>query len=98
MKDLAKRITQAPVTLFDLTPAIKAGNFRNTADGTAYRIDGPTTLFLTLTACHDGFIFGQNEANAVFIVEAFNVAHETGMTPRQLADEVARLTKLIPYA
>ena len=30
----------------------------------------------------------ENEANAALIVEAFNVATETGMTPRQLADEI----------
>lgn len=29
----------------------------------------------------------QNEANAEFIAEAFTVAHETGLTPRQLAEQ-----------
>lgn len=32
------------------------------------------------------------EANAAFIAEAFNVAHETGKTPRQLADENGTLS------
>lgn len=29
----------------------------------------------------------QNEANATFIAESFTVAHETGLTPRQLAEQ-----------
>lgn len=31
------------------------------------------------------------EANGHLIAEAFNVAHETGLTPRQLADRCAKL-------
>jgi hypothetical protein len=31
------------------------------------------------------------EANARLIAEAFNVAHETGLTPRQLAERCAKL-------
>ena len=33
----------------------------------------------------------QDEANAALISEAFNVAHETGLTPRQLAGQRERL-------
>jgi hypothetical protein len=34
---------------------------------------------------------GERDANAELIAEAFNVCHETGRTPRQLADERAEL-------
>ena len=36
-------------------------------------------------------VLAENEANAVLIAEAFNVADETGLTPRQLADQRAEL-------
>lgn len=35
-----------------------------------------------------------NEANARLIAEAGTVAHETGLTPRQLADEVENMNKV----
>ena len=37
-------------------------------------------------------------ANAELVCEAFNVAHETGRTPRQLADERAELVEVIENA
>lgn len=41
---------------------------------------------------HRGFIPQQEqEANAELIAEAFNVLHETGMTPRELAEAVQEL-------
>ena len=39
-------------------------------------------------------LLGRNaEANGKLIVEAFNVAHETGMSPRQLAERVKELER-----
>lgn len=41
-----------------------------------------------------GFLFrsvDERNANAALIAEAFNVAHETGLTPRQLAEQRAEL-------
>lgn len=35
------------------------------------------------------------EANAALIAEAFNILHETGMTPRELADLLERLAELL---
>lgn len=37
----------------------------------------------------------EDEANAILIAEAFTVLHETGMTPRELADLLARLAALL---
>lgn len=42
-----------------------------------------------------GLLGGDSESNAELIVEAFNVSNETGMTPRQLADENAKLLKAL---
>ena len=39
----------------------------------------------------EGNSSGQNEANASLIAEAFNVATETGLTPRQIADQRSEL-------
>lgn len=43
----------------------------------------------------DGIDYGrrivERDANADFIAEAFNVAHETGLTPRQLATALSNL-------
>jgi hypothetical protein len=36
-------------------------------------------------------LHAENEANAELIAEAFNVLHETGMTPRELADTLIYL-------
>lgn len=38
-----------------------------------------------------GLFTGNGEADAALIAEAFNVANETGRTPRQLAEERAEL-------
>ena len=38
---------------------------------------------------------GSKELNAELIIEAFNVANETGKTPRQLADENAKLLEAL---
>lgn len=35
-----------------------------------YRIEADTTLFLTVSECSDGYISGQNEANAYLIAAA----------------------------
>lgn len=43
-------------------------------------------------------IHTENEANAELIAEAFNVLHETGMTPRELVAMVARLRNSIRHA
>lgn len=43
--------------------------------------------------CHEE----EEQANARLIAEAFNVAHETGLTPRQLADQRAELLS-VAYA
>lgn len=37
-------------------------------------------------------------ANANLIAESFNVAHETGLTPRQLADQRAELLEAAQFA
>jgi len=37
------------------------------------------------------------EANAMIIVEAANIAHKTGKTPRQLADENKQLLEALQY-
>ena len=37
----------------------------------------------------------EDQANADLIVEAFNVATETGRTPRQLADRVKQLEAMV---
>ena len=41
--------------------------------------------------CPEYFTPEEIEANAALISEAFNVAHETGLTPRQLAGQRERL-------
>jgi hypothetical protein len=38
------------------------------------------------------------EANARLIAEAFNVAHETGLTPRQLAERCGKLEAMLKLA
>ncbi len=44
-----------------------------------------------VATCHDGADGGDAKSNAEFTAEAFNVADETGLTPRQLADQRAEL-------
>jgi hypothetical protein len=39
----------------------------------------------------DGYGKGEGEANARLIIDAFNVATETGLTPRQLAEQRANM-------
>jgi hypothetical protein len=37
------------------------------------------------------FLTDEQEANATFIADAFNVTHETGLTPRELADVLKKM-------
>lgn len=39
-------------------------------DEPSFRIDGESTLFLRVAACADGYVPGQNEANALLIAAA----------------------------
>ncbi len=51
-------------------------------------MDAQGMTFANVMAPDDGdFLSDEDRANAALIVEAFNVATETGMTPRQLADD-----------
>ena len=43
---------------------------------------------------HIAQVVSLNGADEILIAEAFNVLHETGMTPRELADLVAAFRKL----
>lgn len=62
--------TPGPWTLTEI-PDHEGGN-------PAYRIEGESTLFLTVAECSDGYIPGQNEANAHLIAAAPDLlaAHE----------------------
>jgi hypothetical protein len=63
--------TPGPWDLFDLAPAINAGNMRKPhGDGTKFRITGSHTLLVELIGCSDGFVYGANEANARLISAA----------------------------
>lgn len=42
-----------------------------------------------VATAHGPFGDAEKAANAELIAEAFNVAHETGLTPRQLAERLA---------
>lgn len=51
------------------------------------------------SAAHiDGISNEEAEANAAFIADAFNVTHETGLTPRQLAEQHAELSAALEQA
>lgn len=62
----------------------------------------------TITATHDRVLIAQicsagnneiaQQANAQLIIEAGNVANETGKTPRQLAEENKELLEALQYA
>jgi hypothetical protein len=83
-RPLAERITQG-TAVFDIEAvhASKPGCFLIT-DGTQDPLNG-----IAVACIHKEH--GERIANAELIAEAFNVTHETGRTPRQLADERAEL-------
>jgi len=62
--------TPGPWRIQDLQPAIRAGNCKAGPDGTRFRVYGDTTLWLDVVADSDGFVFGENEANARLIAAA----------------------------
>jgi hypothetical protein len=62
--------TPGPWRLQDLQPAINAGNVKAGPDGTRFRIYGDSTLWIELVADPDGFVYGENEANARLIAAA----------------------------
>ena len=76
---LAKRITQGPVKKHRAEGLSRAPQ----SWGLRYEITSPE-LFV-------GFTLERSDAE--LIAEAFNVTHETGKTPRQLADENAELKR-----
>ena len=45
--------------------------------------------------CYRKALIAEREANIFLMQESFNVTHETGRTPRQLADERAELIALL---
>lgn len=53
--------TPAPWTIRELQPD------NDGEQEPSFRIEGESTLFLIVTPCSDGFVFGQNEANARLI-------------------------------
>jgi hypothetical protein len=82
MKPLIERITKGPAKV------VPEG------------IDTPKGERIANTKVHKDFAeywlpIPEQQANAEFIAEAFNVAHETGMTPRQMADELAHLKQTL---
>lgn len=84
-KPLAQRITQGPYSCDKNGTIVGAAN-----DGIAVTRDTKTAW---LSPCQP--------ANAELIAEAFNVTHETGKTPRELADDLKAcrdlLASLDPY-
>ena len=77
-RPLAERITQGPVRV-NQNPSF--AHIAVDGDGVLAKIRGTFT--------------GRNEdiAHAEILVEAINVTHETGRTPRQLAEERAELIR-----
>lgn len=82
MKPLIERITKGPAFIDNadddmpyLDICVKVGHH---AVCKLWQDDAP---------CHD--YNERQHANAEFIAEAFTVAHETGLTPRQMADELS---------
>jgi len=74
--------TQGPVTI------------SNSANGSFYIHAGPVAFLRTYEPSQKmkGLVGSNDPRRAAYLAaEAFNVAHETGMTPRQLADRVAQL-------
>ena len=61
-------------------------------DACAY-VDGQGTSMGEMAVCYRGD--GDHIQRAKLIAEAFNVCHETGLTPRQLADQRAELLGLL---
>lgn len=79
-----------------LVERITKGIFRAEGGKVLYGpvIPDPRPMGGTITGCVaivQGSALRNHADNTAFIVEAFNVAHETGKTPRQLADERAEL-------
>lgn len=81
-RPLAERITQGPAEIFDTYSA----TFSNETPGRVEDVWEIQCREAGNTPC-----YATNEDDAFFVVEAFNVTHETGRTPRQLADERAEL-------
>ena len=89
-RPLAERITQG---LTYLWPTTWAGG------SDSHQIDGKNTVWIesedhgeiARLRTDSGKVTDNVYANAELIAEAFNVTHETGRTPRQLADERAEL-------
>lgn len=66
---------------FTAGPVVSNGHTIRTAD------ENNITRRRVATA-HGPFGDAEKAANAELIAEAFNVAHETGLTPRQLAEQI----------
>ena len=62
--------TPGPWIVHNLSAAVKAGNVRPGADGTAFRITADRTLCIELRADSDGYVIGENAANARLIAAA----------------------------
>jgi len=65
------------------------------SDGGVFSAEG-NTLADTHTSEH--LTQEEMDANAIFIAEAFDVDNETGLTPRQLADQNAKLLEALQAA
>lgn len=73
-------------------PVISRSRVASARNSLAYRIDAPDfPAFVRACPRKEGGSLDEIEANAELIAEAFNVLHETGCTPRELADMVAEL-------
>lgn len=82
-RPLAERITPGPVTL-----------------GTGSRVVSAHNAWVTVAEAYsnsrDGVVLpaGMQKANAELIVETFNICHETGKTPRELAEALRACPEL----
>jgi hypothetical protein len=86
MKPLIERITKGPAAVLDCyTAALHNEAF-------------PREELVWEVQCIDAGntpAYATSEDDAEFIAEAFTVAHETGMTPRQMAERIAQLERML---
>jgi hypothetical protein len=62
----------------------------------SFRIDGDPTLLLFVSACSDGFVIGQNEANANLIATAPDLLAELQSSVEMMVNALDNMAYLFP--